>query len=134
MIKLVSSLGTIELPNECIWVDEFEWTGVKAKSFYSISGDFIAEPVYTGKGRPITFGGDNAVIERADLLELLDWTNHLDLTMVLTLHDNRTFDVIFRYWEPPVVEGVMPKIGYANPYVATGRNYYYILSLKLVQV
>jgi len=130
MITLDSSQGSITLPNECIWFDEFEWTNIKAKSFYSITGDLIVEPAFTSKGRPITLGGDNAIMQRSDLLELIEWTNVLNLTMVLTLHDGRSFNVIFRYWDVPVVQGTMPKQGYSAP----EDEYYYILTLKLVGI
>jgi len=130
MIQLSSEQGTIDLPAESIWLDEFEWTNVKARSFYSISGDFIVEPAYTNKGRPITLGGNNAIIQRSDLLDLIEWANILNLEMVLSLHDGRTFNVIFRYWDVPVIEGTMPKLGYADPQ----DTYYYTLTLKLAQI
>ncbi len=128
MITLDTSEGVLTLPHECIWLDEFEWNKVKARNFYSITGDMIVEKSYVEVGRPITLGGDNAIIKRSDLLTLMEYTDIESISMTLTLHDSRVFNVMFRYWDQPVVEGNAPIQGYSVP----DEDHYYILTLKLV--
>ncbi len=118
---------TIELPKECIWTDEFEWSNVKSQMFYSIMGDLIIQPALTTKGRPVTLEGQNAVIKRKNLNILLNWTNMINHILLLTLHDGRSFNVIFKTWEPPVINATSPTGGYANPH----DNLYYTLTIKL---
>jgi len=130
MITLDSDKGSLVLPKESLWLDEFEWNEVKGRNFFSLTGDMVVEKSFTSKGRPITLGGDNALIQRSDLLTLLEWANTIDITMTLTLHDDRSFNVGFRYWDKPVVKGSMPKKAYADP----KPDYYYTLTLKLVAV
>ena len=98
MITLYSEINTqtMELPKELIWKDEFEWNNVIVQNQYSINGDLVIESFNRSKGRPITLSNENAVIQRQNLIELYNWTNTMNHAMVLTLHDNRIFDVFFR--------------------------------------
>ena len=120
---------TLILPNELIWVDEIQWSNVKANLQYSIEGDMIIEYSQTSKGRPITLQGDNALIKREDVLTLYNWVNEINHIMELTLHDNRKFDVVFRYWEEPL-EAKVPFEGYSKP----EDGNYYTLTLRMLQI
>ena len=132
MITLYSNHHSINLtlPKESVWIDEFDWTAAKSRSFYSINGDLIIEPSFTAKGRPITLSGSNAVFKRNDLETLYSWVNVPNHSLVLTLHDGRNFDTMFRLWDSPVIEAKTPFGGYAKP----EDNHYYELTIKLVTV
>ncbi len=132
MITLYSNdlTETINLPKELIWTDEFDWGNIVTQHQYSINGDLVIESFTRGKGRPITLSGDNAVLKRQDILNLYSWTNIPNHAMVLTLHDNRDFDVLFRHWEAPVLVANTPFGGYADPQ----DEFYYSLEIKLVHV
>ena len=119
--------NTIELPKELVWTDEFNWTAVKANKYFSITGDLIIENYHTTKGRLITLSGENAVLQRINLLTLFEWTNIINHHLVLTLHDDRSFNVMFRAWDYPIIEVSNPVNGYAKPQ----DDNYYKLTLKL---
>lgn len=133
MITLFSNSHTITitLPDSCEWVDEFNWSSIKSRSFYSIAGDFLVEPFSSTKGRPITLGGNNALIKRVDLLSLVEWSNLMNHTMVLKMHNDQEFDVIFRHWDTPVVEG---KALINENYTVPSNDSPYLLTLRLVTV
>jgi hypothetical protein len=126
------TLDTIELPYELLWSDEFAWTGVVAGARYSLQGTQHIQKSKTqdGKGRAITLMGPDAWISRATLLLMYAKAADIETeSMVLTLHDGRTFNVIFRHWEPPAIEAT-PIKKLANP----GSDEEYILTLRLVTV
>jgi len=128
MIKL----DDLELPYELLWIDEFSWTGVSASAQYSLQGMMHVQKskVSSGQGRPITLNSVDAWITRADIETLYAKAADVETeNMVLTLHDGRTFNVIFRQWEPPVIEAT-PIKKMANP--ETDEEY--IVSIKLVTV
>ena len=98
-------LDTVTLPEEMHWMDEFEWSDVKASTKLTLHGKMIVEnsTVLGSKGRPITLGGDSAWIKREDLLYLMEWAQVPNKQMGLTINDGRVFIVGFRLWEPPVI-------------------------------
>ena len=123
-------IDRLELPWELLWADEFAWQSVKASAQYSLQGILHIQKSKAGSGRPITLTSQDAWITRT-ALETLYAKAENDETdfMVLTLHDGRSFDVTFRYWEPPAIEAT-PIKKMANP--ETDEEY--ILSIKLVEV
>ena len=122
------TLDTLTLPDNLVWSDEFSWAGGVAESReYTIQGKLIiqASAVQSGSGRPVTLSGD--WISREDLLTLQEWAGDPDKTMVLTLHDGRSFEVRFRHSEAPVIEA--PQVHEeADPVAGTEHE---IESLKL---
>ena len=94
------------MPEETLWLDELNWSNIKASANFTLSGKLIVNQteVYASGGRPITLGGDNCWIKRSDLEILLGWSNVIDKQMTLTLHDSRIFQVGFKLWDPPVIE------------------------------
>ncbi len=131
MIFLYSSIldTTITLPKELIWKDEFTWTNVKSRIFYSIEGDAVIEYSNASRGKPITLEGQNAVIKRETIAQLYNWANIPNHEMVLTLHDLRNFDVLFRYWDT-AFEVFTPFEGYSKP----NNDSKYTLTLRLVEI
>ena len=123
------TLDTLELPEELIWVDEFNYSEVQAKKNITIQGKVIIEEstIKEGKGRPITLTGDNAWIKRPLLKTLYGYAQETEKSMTLTLNDTRTFQVKFRFWEPPVVEA---QTIWQNAFADDESEYF--LTLKLV--
>jgi len=122
------TLDSIELNYETYWIDEFNFSDVKSTIKYTLGGRLIENQskIESSVGRPITLGGDNSWITRENLLTLYEWLNDSLKRMTLTLHDNRTFQVGFRYWDMPVIT-TNPIFEIANPdndteYILTALN------------
>ena len=96
-------LDTLTLPTDLIWIDEFDWTPVQQSQSRTITGALIIESGIKTKGQSITLAGDNesGMIARSDL-KLLQAKLNSTATMVLTLNDARTFNVIFDHSKNPI--------------------------------
>jgi len=125
------TLDSLTIPYDFLWLDEFAYTGVQMSARYSLGGIQHIEhsAIADGAARPITLGGPDAWIERADLVILRSWAAVPGKTMTLTLHDGRSFSVMFRHWDAPVIEAESIK-NVANP----EDTDYYMATLKLVTV
>jgi len=123
------TLDTLELPDELIWIDEFEWSDVKANTKRTIQGKFIVQELalISQSGRNVTLTSDDSWIERSDLLTLQDWSNTLGKEMTLTMNDGRVFFCRFRHWDTPVLASDMIR---PTAFPEAGTNYR--LNIKLV--
>ena len=122
-------LDTLTLPTDLIWIDEFDWTPVQQTQTYSITGALIIESGVKKAGREITLSGDNSsgLISRADL-KILETKLIKTGSLVLTLNDARTFNVIFNHAKKPIE--AKPWIDYSNPIDSD----YYTLKINLLAV
>lgn len=122
-------LDSLTLPEDLIWIDEFDWSPVEQSQSYSITGALIIQSGTKQAGRLITLSGDNssALISRADL-KLLQIKSNSNSTMVLTLNDARTFNVIFDHKKNPIE--AKPWIDYSTPIDAD----FYTLKINLLAV
>lgn len=60
MTTLAYSTTTIDLPDDLIWTDEYDWRAVEQQRSFSISGALHIDAGLRQAGRPITLtGGDN---------------------------------------------------------------------------
>lgn len=100
------TLNTLTLPDELIWIDEFNWNPIRSEQKITLSGvrHTFESKLVNESGRPITLTSDNAWIDRQDLITLFSMTKQSNNIMTLTLHDNSIYYVRFRHIEPPVVE------------------------------
>ncbi len=100
------TLDTLTLPDELLWLDEFDWSDVKSNSLYTLQGRLVIEEsnILASKGRPITLVSENAWLDRSDLKILFGWAQEIDKEMTLTMHDDEVFTVGFRHWDSPVLE------------------------------
>lgn len=123
------TLDNTELPEDLIWIDEFDWTPAEQRTTYTLTGALIVETGIKQTGRAITLvgGPDAAWITRATLTALY---NKLSVTasMTLTLNDGRIFNVVFNHSQKPIEAA--PIIDYATPDNAD----WYSLTLRLMQV
>jgi len=100
------TLDDLELPDELIWLDEFNWNPIRTEQKITLSGvrNIFESKLNNDSGRPITLTSDDAWISRQDIKILFDWSKQLNKTMDLKLHDNSTYQVRFRHIESPVIE------------------------------
>jgi hypothetical protein len=122
-------LDTLTLPEDLIWIDEFDWTPIEQSQSYSITGALIIETGTKQAGRQITLVGDtnSAMISRADL-KILQSKLTATSPLVLTLNDTRTFNVIFNHAKNPIE--AKPWIDYSTPDDAD----FYTLKISLIAV
>ena len=123
------TLGTLTLPDDLIWIDEFTWTPMAKSSQYSVEGALIIQNALKLAGRPITLSGDvsAAWIARGVVKDL--WALLSSATgLLLTLNDARTFNVTFAPGDNPI--NAQPIVDYGTPDDAD----WYSLSIKLIQV
>jgi hypothetical protein len=122
-------LDSLTLPEDLIWIDEFDWSPVEQSQSYSITGALIIQSSTKQAGRLITLAGDNSsgLISRANL-KLLQIKSNNNSTMVLTLNDARTFNVIFNHTKNPIE--AKPWIDYSTPDDAD----FYTLKINLLAV
>lgn len=102
------TLDGIVLDGDLIWSDEFQWCAVERSTEYSLTGALIVSESTKQAGRPITLnskpesqtelsGGRSLIwMTRQTVEALYAKAAEAGLEMILTLHDNRTFDVMFR--------------------------------------
>ena len=124
-------LGTITLPTDLHWSDEFDWTPVAQGAEYTLAGALAIETGVMQAGRPITLAGgeDRAWATRATVLLLQAAAALPGETMTLTLNDARTFTVAFRHSDGAPVEA-RPIVPFNTP--AAGD--WYALTLRLMEV
>lgn len=122
-------LDNLTLPEDLIWVDEFDWTPIQQTQTYSITGALIIESGTKQAGRPITLSGDanSGLISRADLKKLQTKLT-ASTPLVLTLNDARTFNVIFNHTQKPIES--KPWIDYSD----TDDTDFYTLKISLLAV
>lgn len=124
-------LDSITLPDDLLWIDEFEWNPVEQTTDRSLSGGLLVQEQSKQKGRPITLsgGGEAGWVNRATVVSLLTKAETANLTMTLTLPDARQFSVIFdrEAGNPVEAQQIMP---FAFP----DDNYQYSLILRLLTV
>ncbi len=95
------TLGSITLPGDLRWSDEFTWTPVARTADYSLTGALIIQEAVKQAGRPITLEAKNESLgyvwlDRATLLALKTLAETPVWSGLLTLADARSFTVAFR--------------------------------------
>jgi len=103
---MMITLDGLQLPDELIWIDEFEFNKVRAHEKITLSGmrTLFQDTLISYAGRPITLSSQNSWIDKQDIQTIYSWAEELDKQMVLVLHDTRSFNVRFRYIDLPVFE------------------------------
>ncbi len=89
-------LDTLTLPDNFIWVNEFEWSPVAQSTERSLTGALVVSEREKSYGRSIVLGdGENSWLPRQQLGELFVLSAPLNHKMPLVLPDGRRFTVIF---------------------------------------
>lgn len=87
---------TIELPQDLLWSDEFDWSRLaQSAPKYTVGGAVVIQQGVKLAGRPITLTGEWVWLKRGDYQQLQDWSAVPALQMTLTRYDGRVFSVIF---------------------------------------
>ncbi len=97
------TLNAIELPDDTIWKDEFDWTGIAQSVETDITGGLVVEHTAGLSGRPVTLHLGWIDRSRLEALEILR-DNSDQLVMELTLSDGRMLSVLFRHYEGTPIE------------------------------
>ena len=108
------TLDTMTLPEDLIWTNEFSETAVVHDHIYSLTGKLIVFVGIKAAGRPMLLSGtvDSAWLNRG-LLKQLNQLQESNIQMTLTLHDSRSFDVIFDYQKKGIT--AKPIIDFNDP-------------------
>lgn len=98
------SLGSLTLPDDPVWVNEFDWTPVEQSREYSLTGALIVQVSVKQAGRPIHL--DCHWLTRAQVQALTALADVPDAEYTLTLHQG-TYTV--RFDRPPYeIQSVRP--------------------------
>lgn len=120
------ALDALPLPDDLVWSDEFDGSLVKQREEVALSGALIIQSGVQLKGRNITLGG--AWVTRGVLKQLRVLAEAAPVSMALTLHDGRVFDVLFRRDQDPITS--RPVQPFADPDDADQ----YTLILRFIEV
>lgn len=137
MITLGSaSAGSVSLPGDMQWIDEFSWLPTAQQVEVACSGALIVEESAQLAGRPITLqarmDGNTgfALVERSVLNTLRAMAAAVQATpLTLVLEDLRSFTVRFRHSDGLAVEAVPIK-----HIVPPANTDLYSLTIRLMQV
>ncbi|MEF3081860.1 hypothetical protein V3391_06490 [Luteimonas sp. SMYT11W] len=128
-------LGTIDLPADMRWQDEFRWLPTASQVEVASDGALWIEESAQRAGRPITLesgtdgAGHWAVTTRATVAALHALASEpRQAPLLLELEDGRTFNVRFRHADNAVEAEPLIHIA---PHVSAD---YYHLTLRLMQV
>ncbi|WP_257266043.1 hypothetical protein [Endozoicomonas sp. ONNA2] len=90
-------LDTITLPDDLLWINEFEWNPVQQTTQRSLTGALLVQEGLLVHGRPIILSGNGEAgwVSRLTVKSLFALSKAANKTMSLTLADNRQFTVIF---------------------------------------
>lgn len=129
------SAGTVSLPGDMQWVDEFTWLPTAAQVEVACNGALIIEESAQLAGRPITLEGrlegsvGFAMPDRATILALRAMASVPQAApLTLTLEDGRVFTVRFRHADGAIEAQPLKHI------VPAEDTDLYSLTLRLMQV
>lgn len=128
-------LGTVTLPVDMQWFDEYSWSAIEQVQERALSGALIVESATRTTGRPITLVGrldgteGFALITRATVDALKALLTPAGQTYSLTLADDRVLNVAFRENDGPSIEATpMKHIAPHEP------GDYYAATIRLMEV
>ena len=90
-------LDDIELPDDLLWVNEFDWNPVEQSQERSLNGALLVQEQGKQYGRSIVLsGGEEAGwVSRSVVIDLFALSSIANKVMTLTLADLRQYSVIF---------------------------------------
>lgn len=108
-----TTLGSITLPLDLIWQDEFSWNPIQQTQERTVTGVLLVEQGVKQGGRPITLVGGESYgwCDRNTLLQLQSSLSP-NTAKALTLEDGRTFQVI---WDSDNPLEAQPIVDYSAP-------------------
>lgn len=129
MGTLTHTSGTINIPDDLAWPDEFAWQAVAAKTTYSITGALLVETGLKLAGRPITLQSDEgtAWLSRADVAALKTLSELAGAAIVLSFR-GQTFNVMFNQEASPM--DAKPVFDFSDPQ----NDDFYTVVLRFITV
>ena len=124
-------LDTITLPDDLLWINEFDWNPVEQTTERSLTGALLVQEGQLTHGRPIVLSGNGEAgwVSRLTVKSLFALSKAANKTMTLTLPDNRQFSVIFDRLNGTPIEAQQ-----VLPFAYPGDSDQYLLTLRLLTV
>lgn len=128
------TLGTVSLPPDLQWSDEFSWVALGMTAKVTLTGAEIVQSGSLQAGRPITLQGgmDFAWLDYATVEALRALATAAGAVYTLTLADARTFQVRFRGEDTPVEATPVLHRGTPDTTKRDALQYVPIIRLKTV--
>lgn len=134
-MKLVDqvTLAELNLPNDLLWTDEFNWSPVVIAKSYTLSGSLVLESGKKLAGRPISLSApaDMGWVTRTTIQTVRDWAAIQDRQFKLIFEyptDSRQFLVRFDQENDPIQSSPVKGFPSHNP------GDWYNLAIKLIEV
>ncbi len=91
------TLDDITLPDDLLWINEFDWNPVAQTTERSLSGALLVQEGQLSHGRSVVLSGNGEAgwVSRRTVKSLYALSKEANKTMSLTLPDGRQFSVIF---------------------------------------
>ena len=91
------TLDDITLPDDLLWINEFDWNPVAQSTERSLSGALLVQEGQLSQGRSVVLSGNGEAgwVSRLTVKNLYALSKAANKTMSLTLPDSRQFSVIF---------------------------------------
>lgn len=97
MATLSDGVTTITIPDDLVWIDEFDFSPVSQSIERTIGGSFIVDEAPLLHGRPVTLqGGEFVWMTKQTLVDIQTLASVAGKVLTLTLADGQVLDVIFR--------------------------------------
>ena len=124
-------LDTITLPDDLLWVNEFDWNPVEQSTERSLSGALLVQEQAKKFGRSIELSGgpEAGWVSRSTAVNLLALSQIANKVMTLRLADLREYSVIFDRQEGRPIEAQQ-----VFPFAYPDGDYQYILKIRLLAV
>ena len=124
-------LDTITLPDDLLWINEFEWNPVEQTTERSLTGALLVQEGQLLHGRPIVLSGSGEAgwVSRLTVKNLFALSKAANKTMTLTLPDSRQFSVIFDRSNGSPVEAKQ-----VLPFAYPGENDQYFITIRFLIV
>ena len=124
-------LDDIELPDDLLWVNEFDWNPVEQSQERSLNGALLVQEQGKQYGRSIVLsGGEEAGwVSRSVVIDLFALSSIANKVMTLTLADLRQYSVIFDRGSGSPVEARQ-----LLPFAYPDDSGKYLLTLKFMTV
>ena len=124
------TLDDIELPDDLLWVNEYQWQPVAQETERTLTGALLVQEQAKLYGREIELLGEqSAWVTRATVDALKALEVEAGKVMTLTLADARIFQVIFDRSNGAAVEAQQ-----ILPYAYPDNDYLYSLTIRLLTV
>ena len=124
-------LDTITLPDDLLWINEFDWNPVMQSTDRSLTGAMLVQEQGKLYGRPIELSGGSEAgwVSRSTVVDLLALSKIANKVMTLTLPDLREYSVIFDRQSGSPIESQQ-----IMPFAYPDDDHHYRLTIRLMTI